>query len=490
VRLTKKIRVVAPPGPPPPSDTFTSPTVTVTPALTPDYRPAIHDYVVRCASGVPVDVRIDTAAGTWASVDGSRWATGTVTAAVPLKPGQAFDLMVSGGGRTEAASVRCLPPDFPTLQTTGIGPAGWYGFTYPFLSGSPYVILVDRRGTPVWWFEDTTAIPSGFRVWSASELRAFGWSAKVAVSWERRGIWVLRRLDGTVLHRWGAGLDLDGHDLVPTDRGTVLGIRYHWRNCPSVPSECVDMTQYGGGAADTVIDAEIVELNKRGAIVWSWETRDHIAVAETQRLLDHPAELARRGDGSWDLIHMNSVAVDGNGVVFSARHADAVYRIARKTGQITWKIGGTPTAKSLTVSGDPVAGLPLGMQHDARVLPDGSVTVYDNAATLGRSPRMVRFVVDRPAGTATVVQTLQDAAVKNSGFAGSARRLPDGSWLMSWGGSNRISVNAPDGSARLVIAGTLPSTEKATTYRADFLRPSQVSAAALRRAMSSLNPRP
>ncbi|MDH5284922.1 MAG: arylsulfotransferase family protein, partial [Gemmatimonadota bacterium] len=489
-QVDKTLKVVVPPGPPPASDTFTTPTVTVTPAPTPAYRPGIHDYVVECLPGDPVDVQVDTAAGTWASVDGSRWATGAVVAAVPLKPGQGFDIKVSGGGSTKSATVRCLPTDFPTLVATGQGPPGWYGFGYPYLSGSPFLILVDRYGTPVWWFRDVeTGDPADFRVWTRKELSAFGWSGKVAVSWATGGTYVLRRLDGTVLHRWGTGMDLDRHELVPTPRGTVYVIRYLKRACDAKPAECVDMTAYGGGPADTVIDAEILELDKASRVVWSWQTRGHIAVSESQRLLDHPAEPIRQADGDWDLVHLNSVEPDGKGVIFSSRHLDAVYRVSRKTGNITWKLGGTTTGDSLVVTGDPAAGIPLGMQHDARRLPDGTLSVYDNAHTLPRSPRMVRFTFDGSAGTATVVQTLQDLAVSNSAFAGSARPLPGGSWLMAWGANDRISVNAADGSELLTIRSTLPNADKAVPYRAVPLSTQQASAGEIRAAMSKMHRR-
>jgi hypothetical protein len=413
-----------------------------------------------------------------------------VQAAVRLSPGQAFEIRVSGGGRTETATVRCLPRDFPDLVATGKAPKGWYGFDYPYLSGSPFLTVVDRWGTPVWWFRDVqNGDPVDFRVWTADELAPFGWKAKVAVSWATGDTYVLRRLDGTVIHRWGKGLSLDRHDLVPSPRGTVFVLRYLRRDCASHPSACVDMTAYGGGVADTVIDAEILELSKSGKILWSWGTRGHLAVAETKRLLDHPAQPVRQDDGDWDLVHMNSLTLDGKGIIFSARHVDAVYRVSRSSGEITWKLGGTATARSLQVVNDPQPGIPLGMQHDARMLPDGTLSVYDNANTLPRPPRMIRFRIDRAAGVATALQTLQDPQVSQSGFAGSARPLPGGDWLMAWGANDRISVNALDGSELLTIRSTLPNGDKAVPYRAVPLTPRQVSARQLRAAMTAMHPR-
>src|SRR5205823_12065111 len=100
--------------------------------------------------------------------------------------------------------------------------------------------------------------------------------------------------------------------------------------------------------------------------------------------------------GAWDNVHINSVSVDGDGVVFSARQLDAIYRIERATGAIDWKLGGTRTSRSLRVVGDPGGGpTTFGGQHDVQVLPDGTITVYDNGSKLSRAPRAVRYRIDR-----------------------------------------------------------------------------------------------
>lgn len=114
--VPRDVKVVAQPGPPPVSDHFTTPTVTTVPALSPAYSPAIADYVLPCTPGVPVTVDVDTAVATYASVDGGRWRSWSVTREVALQPGQRFLLKVAGGSRVETASIRCLPTDLPTLS--------------------------------------------------------------------------------------------------------------------------------------------------------------------------------------------------------------------------------------------------------------------------------------------------------------------------------------------------------------------------------------
>jgi hypothetical protein len=42
-------------------------------------------------------------------------------------------------------------------------------------------------------------------------------------------------------------------------------------------------------------------------------------------------------------VHLNSLQEDVDGIVFSSRHLDAVYRIRRSDESIDWKLGGTET---------------------------------------------------------------------------------------------------------------------------------------------------
>ena len=71
-------------------------------------------------------------------------------------------------------------------------------------------------------------------------------------------------------------------------------------------------------------------------------------------------------------------------VLFTFRHLDAIYKVNRFTGRIVWKLGGVHTSKSLTVKNDPDGSYPLGAQHDARVLGDGTVSIFNNNTGLAK----------------------------------------------------------------------------------------------------------
>ena len=197
-----------------------------------------------------------------------------------------------------------------------------------------------------------------------------------------------------------------------------------------------DLSAYGGPATNaTPLDPEIQQVRPDGTVVWSWNGKDVIELSETPsrwwQSIPDPTPLAD-GRLGWDWAHMNSFQEIGNTVVVSFRHLDAVYAIDTTDGHVIWKLGGTPRPESLTVVGDPETN-PLGGQHFARVLPDGTLTVHDNNTAETAPPRAVRYQLDLSARTATLLESIKDPDVSISSCCGSATKLADGSWLMSWG---------------------------------------------------------
>ena len=82
-------------------------------------------------------------------------------------------------------------------------------------------------------------------------------------------------------------------------------------------------------------------------------------------------------------------------------------------------------------------------QHDARLYSDHTLTVYDNGSSnyqrRTHTPRAVRYRIDTKKRTATLIESLSDAAVPRSGWGGGARKLAGGSWVVYWGSTNRMT---------------------------------------------------
>jgi hypothetical protein len=132
------------------------------------------------------------------------------------------------------------------------------------------------------------------------------------------------------------------------------------------------------------------------------------------------------------------------------------------------------------------ASTEFGGQHDARNLPDGTLTLHDNGTGRSRAPRALRFALDTSAHTATLLESVSDPQVNASTCCGSARKLPTGDWVMSWGASQVVTELAPGGARqfKLMFSGGVFS------YRADPVMPGVLSAAALRAGMDAQYPHP
>jgi hypothetical protein len=192
------------------------------------------------------------------------------------------------------------------------------------------------------------------------------------------------------------------------------------------------------------------------------------------------ARLRLGGRPTFDPVHINSIEPHGpDEVIISARHTDAVYGIDRSSGEIEWKLGGTETEDSLEVVGDPARKL-FGGQHDARIDDSGLLTVYDNGKDRPRRPRVAFYRLDIAQGRAIYRGQLNDEQVTSSHCCGSARPLPGGGRLVSWGDNPLVSGFDADG--RLGFRLHLP----APTFRAIPVPPGATTIPHLDRAMESM----
>src|SRR5262249_33939555 len=150
---------------------------------------------------------------------------------------------------------------------------------------------------------------------------------------------------------------------------------------------------------------------RAGSLVRLWWASDHIPLSEVPDALCRLIVSAPPGS-IVDPYHLNAVEPDGNAYLLSFRHLDAVYKVNQADGSVAWKLGAVQRAESLLVVGDPL-GVPGDLfrgQHDVRVLPDGSVTVYDNGYHQGstRPPRAVRYAIDPSEQTATLLEQINN----------------------------------------------------------------------------------
>jgi hypothetical protein len=438
-----------------------------TPSLFPKFAPNVHDYVVRCKDR-PVTVNAHVGGGWEAAIGNHPYSSGDFTVAVRMSTGQDFEIQVRRADDLYHYYVRCLPSNFPKYTFTryrAVSPK-YFSADLDFTAANlRYAMIFDSRGVPVWWDHaeawDTKVLPNGNVLWFDASFDPSRWA--------------IHRLDGGLVRTLNAvGRAANAHDLqLLPNNDYLLG--------SNVTQGHVDTSAYGGSSDATVVNVELQQVSPGGSLVWRWKSQQHIALSETPRhrwpwVVNNPTPQG------YDILHWNSIEPAGDSVIASFRHLDAVYKIEKSTGRIVWKLGGTKTPKSLTVRGDPL-GYTFGAQHDARLLPDGTLTVFDNRTNVTPArPRAVRYRIDEQQRTATLLRSITDPDVRYSNCCGSARRLPKGDWLIDWGKGGQIGGYEPNGARTFRL--TFDTT--GFSYRAEPVPVGVLSPPDLRQAMDAM----
>jgi hypothetical protein len=438
-----------------------SPSVTTDPALYPAFQSSVADYVNRCDPQEPTDVDVTAPSGTTVSVDGQPANTGHFTAQVDQDVGDRFTIRVKTGSGTTTYHVRCLPADFPqwSAERTGTPQAQFYATSLIQGFSFAYQAVFDTNGVPVWWTR-TKNFSFLFEPHPDKRIAILTVDGPMqALSPTGQVARTLDTIDGPT----------DFHDarLLP-DGNYVLATAH---------KQQADLTAWGQGNDVTVINHVFQVLSPAGDLIWSWDTSQHIPVTETTPSWRTEPEPVTGLADPW---HYNSVEWTGDGFIVSFRHLDAIYKINYPSGTIAWKIGGIPRPESLVVVNDAVftGGGSFSGQHDARLLPDGTVTLFDNGSRANptRNPRAVRYRIDTTAKTATLLEQITDPGSVFAGCCGSARKLPGGNWVVGFGGSPVFTEQRPDGSRVFRFVGTF-------VYRAVPILPGQYTASAFRAGM-------
>lgn len=443
------------------------PAVEADPSLYPTFQNGVTDYVNRCDPSSPTDVRVTAPSGMTVSIDGQTARSGTFTAQVNQVVGDRFTIRVTSDGSTRTHHVRCLPLDFPQwrAELTGTPQSQFYTTVAPLSFGANgnYGIVFDTNGVPVWWTRNRipTALFTLLPNRHFAVDRFFGPAEEIG-------------LDGSVVRTINTvGGESDFHDVILLPNGNYV-------LATAQEEENFDLSAWGRTEPATVINHDFQILTPAGEVVWSWNAAEHIPVNETTSTWRAEREPLTGLDDPW---HYNSVEWTGDGFIISFRHLDALYKIDYPSGEIAWKLGGTPrVGDSLSVRGDGVfsGGGNFSGQHDGRLQPDGTVTLFDNGTRQDRDPRSVRYRLDLTARTATLLEEITDPLAPVSFCCGSSRRLPRGNWVTGWGGTGHITEQRPDGSRvyRLDLSPT-------SVYRGVPIAFGQLSPSALRAGMDA-----
>jgi hypothetical protein len=329
-----------------------------------------------------------------------------------------------------AARVAATDPRFLFL---GPGPVS--------LNGSDQYgpLIVDRNGALVWF----RPLAAGLQVtnFTAAEYRGepvlIWWQGKILQSGYGQGeaVIVNRSYQEVARVRAANGRWMDLHALTLTPQGTAIFSCYP----ETVP---MDLSSIGGPRNSQVLESIIQEVDvATGRLLYEWRALQHIPVEVSQEPMSEP----------FDYLHVNSIQqlADGN-LLVSARHAWAIYKLDRSTGDVIWTLGGKRSSFHMG------PGAQFAWQHDASQVSDRVLTVFDNGTNgpIKSEPqaRGLVLAVDEPRRQVTVRQAYTTPQRFLPGAMGSVQILPSGRVVVGWGVSSHTSEFDEDGELLFDIA--------------------------------------
>lgn len=248
------------------------------------------------------------------------------------------------------------------------------------------------------------------------------------------------------------GYPTDGHDIQLSPDGQRYLLMVYRRRSPFDMSQIVP----GGRVTATLISCLVQEVDKDNNLIWEWDSFDHTPITHSNRSLT---------TANIDYDHCNSTAYDNDGnILIGSRHLDSVTKVNRVTGEIMWRLGGV--ANDFTFTNDPGFSL----QHDARRLWNGNLTVFDNGPAGRGYSRAVEYNLNE---AAKLITRTWEYTGPHSFCCGNVQRLSSGNTLINWAqGKPSITEVKPDGTKVLELTIAAPgSTYRAFKFPAPHLFP-------------------
>jgi ABC-type amino acid transport substrate-binding protein len=216
----------------------------------------------------------------------------------------------------------------------------------------------------------------------------------------------------------GNGYMADLHEFRITPNGSALLTVFD-------PIYC-DLTAAGGPAAGAVTDSILQEVDlKTGLVRREWHGLDHVSLRDS-----YSSPAGSSAQWPFDFLHVNSIdQLAGGTTLISARNTSALYELDTHTGQVLSEIGG----RRSSVTFGP--GAATAYQHDATVLPNGMISLFDNGGVprVHSQSRGLLLAIDPSTGTDAVQEQYEHSSPLSSGSQGSMQGLANGDMFIGWG---------------------------------------------------------
>lgn len=388
-----------------------------------------------------------------AGLTGSPW-PGDQAAAATL-PASPAAPAAGSGVRRFVSRPDLTPPDVTIAHhgaaTSTAGDPPYFLLTPTDGPGTPGLMIVDRAGGLVWYS------PNSNKTTQWLDLRVQTYQGKPVLTWwegtvfQGHGQGQVVIADSTyrpiATVNAGHGVRADLHEMVISPQDTALVTAYR--------PVAANLSRLGGPAKGVVFSGVVQEIDiPSGRVLFEWSSIDHVPVTDTVTPFTGGTSKA-----PFDYFHVNSISVapDGN-LLVSARNTSTVYKIARSSGKVLWRLGGRRSSFQMG------PGTRFWFQHQA--LPQGANTVslFDDGAAPAKEPQSRGLLINL--NTSTMRATLKRSYVHPGTrllalFEGSMQVLPGGRVLIGWGNLPHFSEFSATGA--LLLDGQYPAGTH--TYR-------------------------
>ncbi|MBF6593850.1 MAG: aryl-sulfate sulfotransferase [Thermaceae bacterium] len=351
-----------------------------------------------------------------------------------LAPGNLMTFqIIRSDGFSQKIEVQTLPDDFPqyTVIANDPTPGKMLLSDLSFASDQQtiphYLMILDTLGNPVYYKKTVRR--------SVDFMRFQTTDGKIRYSYlEEDGSQLPTTISGTnyvmdenfniidkvrILPYGNHGdYPADGHDFLVLADGHYLVVGYVAQQVGNVPSKLTN-----GKNTSNVVDT-IIQEQMNGKVIFEWNSTDHTDLYQDSVDFN---DFTNTTNQQADYAHLNSITIDpkdGNFIV-SFRNLDEVMKISRTTGTILWKMGGLGDQFGLT------AQQKFSRQHYVRLLPDGTLTIFDNGVA-NQQTRLLDIGYNEQTKQITSYQAYAPIH-KYSFIMGSVQHLSNGRLFVGWG---------------------------------------------------------
>jgi Arylsulfotransferase (ASST) len=390
------------------------------------------------------------AAGTASGAPGATELSYTFTVATPPKSTSATAASGTAAKppRTQSFHSSSLRPPVVTVTTPDADRSSGDVFVDVSSGSQNGPMILDGQGRLVWF----DPVPSGTSVEDVNEQSYQGkhvltwWQGQVVSGYGRGEDVILNSSYQTVATVHAAeGYQADLHEFQLTPRGTALITVYQ-------PAQA-NLTSVGGPRNGAVLDSIVQEVDiKTGRVLWEWHALGHV-----------PLSASRTGKAitgsQYDFFHINSIQQLSNGnLLVSARNTWTLYEISRSTGKVIWTLGGKHSSFKMG------PGTQFEWQHDARLQPNGAVTLFDDADSPKEASqsRAIELTLNTKTMSASLEHSYTHTPPLLAGSQGDYQTLPNGNVFVGWGAEPDFSEYTPSG--KQIFSATFATP--VTSYRA------------------------